>query len=163
MKTHDKIQLASEMLLTAAQDYKNAKSEIDYVKCILLAGAVINVTYPLVKEFGGKTKAAETAELATRIMEIRQGAPFGKKKRQAQIARFMAQDNYVYNSLKHAGNDSKQLRASDDLDFDADLKAEAEQKILDARAEFMRLPLGPGATNKFSDELRDFLTSNWPA
>ena len=61
MKTHDKIQLASEMLLTAAQDYKNAKSEIDYVKCILLAGAVINVTYPLVKEFGGKTKAAETA------------------------------------------------------------------------------------------------------
>ena len=163
MRTHDKIQLAGEMLLTAAQDYKNAKVDMDYVKCILLAGAVINVAYPLVEQFGGKTKAMESAELATRIMEIRQGSKFGKQRRREQLSRFLAHDNYVYNSLKHAGDRKRTLLPSDDIQFDADLKVEAEHKILQARDEFVRLPLSQGAINKFSDELRDLLASNWPA
>jgi hypothetical protein len=163
MKTHDKIQLAGEMLATAAQDYKNAKNDMDYVKCILMAGAVINIAYPLVKQFGGSTQAAESAKLATRIMEIQQGVRFGKKQKNQQIARFMAHNNFIYNSLKHAGDTSRNLKPSDDINFDADLKVEAEQKILDAKAEFSRLPLAQGAINKFSDELHDFLSSNWPA
>jgi len=163
MKTHDKIRLAGEMLTTAARDYKSAQGDMDYVKCILLAGAVINIAYPLVKEFGGTTRAVESAELATRIMEIRKGVKFGKKERREQIARFVAHDNYIYNSLKHAGNSERKLKPSDDVNFEADLKLEAEQKILDARSEFVRVPFAPGATNQFSDELRDFLSSNWPA
>ena len=163
MKNHDKIQLAGEMLATAAHDYKNAKNDMDYVKCILMAGAVINIAYPLVKQFGRTTQAAESAKLATRIMEIHQGVKFGEKQRKQQIAKFIANNNVIYNSLKHAGDSSRNLKPSDDINFDADLKVEAEQKILDAKAEFRRMPLGQGAINKFSDDLHDFLSSNWPA
>jgi len=76
-----------------------------------------------------------------------------------QIARFIAYNNFVYNSLKYAGDSRKNLKPIDDINFDADLKREAEQKILDARSEFIRMPLGQGLINKFSDELSDFLAS----
>ncbi|MBA5640261.1 hypothetical protein H3H37_24660 [Duganella sp. LX20W] len=96
-------------------------------------------------------------------MEIHEGVKFGKKKRKEQIARFIDHDNYIYNSLKHAGDSKQRLKPSDDINFDADLKLEAEQKIHDARSEFKRLPFAPGAAYLFSDELLDFLSSNWPA
>lgn len=52
MKEHNKLLLAGEMLLEAAKECRAAKNDIDFVKSILLAGAVSMVVTPILQEFG---------------------------------------------------------------------------------------------------------------
>jgi hypothetical protein len=160
-KSHDKLKLAGEMLVTAAHDFKKAESDIDYIKCILLAGAVKNIAYPLIEEFGGKSRSREMAELATYLMK-KQGDRMLKIDEEKQIGKFIAYESLIYNSLKHSGDKRKGIKPSTDLSFNADLTEEAKNIILDARAEFKRIYFHQTERNLFSDDLLDFLCSNWP-
>lgn len=162
LKSHDKLRLAGEMLTTAAQDFKDAKTDIDYVKCILLAGAVKNIAYPLINEFGRKSRSEERAALATFLMERSEGRIFVKNERKKYHKKFIAFENFIYNSLKHSGNAKQRILPSNDLTFKANLADEAKELILDARDEFIRIPFNQSEINHFPDQLRDFLTSNWP-
>jgi len=162
MAEHNKLQIASQLLLSAARDFKTATTDTDYVKCILLAGAVVNVCYPIVDELGGKTSQRETAELATKLTELRTGAAFDEKARDALIKRFIGSDVFVYNALKHAGDRRKNVAATDDILFEADLKHEARELILIAIDNFRLLPHPPGAIANFDPELLTLVNSPWP-
>lgn len=162
LKSHDKLRLAGEMLATAAKDFKDAKTDIDYIKCILLAGAVKNIAYPLINEFGRKSKSEESASLATFLMERSEGRTFTKDEKSEYRRRFIAFDNFVYNSLKHSGNYKEGILPSNDLTFEANLADEAKELILGARDEFRRIPFYQSEINDFPDHVLDFLNSNWP-
>lgn len=160
---HNKLLLAGEMLVAASNSYKAASTDIDYIKCILLAGAVINISYPLIEELGGKSKQRSSAELATFLME-RSGHVFEGKQKAKQISRFIGFSNFAYNSLKHTGDKTKDVLPSDDLYFESNLKIEAERIIIDAISDFIGVPFSQSLINThFSDELLDLLSSNWPS
>ena len=161
-KSHDKLRLAGEMLATAAQDFKDAKTDIDYIKCILLAGAVKNIAYPLVNEFGGKSNSEDRAELATFLVERSEGRIFTDEEKNKYRWEFIAFDNFIYNSLKHSGDNVKKILPSNDLTFEANLAEEAKELILDARDEFIRIPCSQNEINHFPNHLLDFLCSKWP-
>lgn len=162
MKTHDKLHIVSELLLSAARDFDVAKTDADYVKCILLAGAVVNICYPIVEELGGKTSQRGTAELATKLTELHTGAALDKKARDALIKSFIGSDVFVYNALKHAGDRRKNVAATDDIFFEADLKHEARELILIAIDNFRLVPHAPGAIANFDPELLTLVNSPWP-
>lgn len=162
MAEHNKLQIASQLLLSAARDFETATTDTDYVKCILLAGAVVNVCYPIVEELGGKTSQRGTAELATKLTELRTGACLDEKAREALIKRFIGSDVFVYNALKHAGDRRKNVAATDDIFFEADLKNEARELILIAIDNFRLLPHAPGAIANFDPELLTLVNSPWP-
>jgi len=52
MMTLNKICIASEMFVEAHRLYTEAKADIDYITSILLAGAVLGIISPLLKEQG---------------------------------------------------------------------------------------------------------------
>jgi hypothetical protein len=158
---HNKLMIASEFLLNAARDYEVAKTNTDYAKCILLAGAVINICYPIIEELGGKSTQRANAELATKMMESR-GVVFDESGRVKQVQKFIGCDSFVYNSLKHSGNKIKKIDASQDIFFEADLKEEAEQLIRTAISEFMAVPHSQGAIESFDSSLLDLVNSPWP-
>lgn len=161
--THNKLLLAGEMLVAASNSYKEASTDIDYIKCILLAGAVINICYPLIEELGGKSKQRSSAELATFLME-RSGNVFKGKQKAKQVSRFIGFSNFAYNSLKHTGDKTKDVLPSDDLYFESNLKIEAERIIIDAISDFIGVPFSQSLINThFSDDLLDLLSSNWPS
>lgn len=159
---HNKLHIASQLLLSASRDFEVATTDADYVKCILLAGAVVNICYPIVEEMGGKSSQRARAELATRLTEIHRDEPFDKKTRDTQVKRFIGFDVFVYNTLKHAGNSKEKISARDDIFFDADLKHEAENLILTAIDDFRSVPHSPGAIANFDPELLTLVNSPWP-
>jgi hypothetical protein len=65
----------------------------------------------------------------------------------------------TYNSLKHAGK-GRELKASDDLLFNADLKEEAYFIIGHAIDDYNKLPLDTDRMNKLPFELLDLLQSS---
>lgn len=149
--------------MAASNSYKEASTDIDYIKCILLAGAVINICYPLIEELGGKSKQRSSAELATFLME-RSGNVFKGKQKAKQVSRFIGFSNFAYNSLKHTGDKTKDVLPSDDLYFESNLKIEAERIIIDAISDFIGVPFSQSLINThFSDDLLDLLSSNWPS
>jgi hypothetical protein len=162
MTKHNKLHIASQLLLSAARDFQVATTDADYVKCILLAGAVVNICYPIVEEVGGTSSQQATAELATRLTEMRTGKPLDKKSRDAQVKRFIGFDAFVYNALKHAGDPRKDVAAIDDIFFEADLKREARSLILTAMDDFRSVPHAPSAIANFDPELLTLLNSPWP-
>lgn len=162
MESHNKLHIASQLLLSAARDFESATTDTDYVKCILLAGAVVNICYPVVEETGGKSSQRASAELATSLTEIHTGEPLDTKARAAQVKRFIGFNTYVYNSLKHAGDTRKKVDAIDDIFFEADLKHEAENLVLDAIKDFMSVPHSQGAIANFDTELLTLVNSPWP-
>ena len=149
--------------MAASNSYKEASTDIDYIKCILLAGAVINICYPLIEELGGKSKQRSSAELATFLME-RSGNVFKGKQKAKQVSRFIGFSKFAYNSLKHTGDKTKDVLPSDDLYFESNLKIEAERIIIDAISDFIGVPFSQSLINThFSDDLLDLLSSNWPS
>ena len=162
MAEHNKLQIASQLLLSAARDFETAKTDTDYVKCILLAGAVINICYPIVEETGGKSSQRASAELAARLTEMRTGEPFNAKVWEAQVKRFIGFDAFVYNALKHTGDTRKKVAAFDDIFFQADLKQEARNLILNAIDDFRSVPHSAGAIANFDPELLTLVNSPWP-
>lgn len=163
MERHNKLYLASQLLLSSAKGFDEATTDADYVRCILLAGAVVNICYPIVEETGGKSKHRARAELATKLTEVRNGESLPAKDWEAQVKRFIGFDTFVYNSLKHAGDTRKKIAAIDDIYFEADLKGEAEELILTAIHEFREVPHSQGAIAKFDPELLVLVNSPWPS
>lgn len=162
MGGHNKLYIASQMLLKAARDFEAATDELEYVNCILLAGAVINICYPIIEEKGGTSKFRQMADLATTIMEMRNGKPMDVKDRSNQIRRFLSFDLFAYNALKHAGDRAKGIKASDDIFFEADLKREAEQLICAAISDFGSVPHSSAAIRAFDPAVVDLVRSPWP-
>lgn len=162
MAEHNKLQIASQLLLSAARDFETASTDADYVKCILLAGAVVNICYPIVEETGGKSSQCASAELATKLTEMRAGENFDSKTRKAQVNRFIGFDAFAYNALKHAGDPRKKIAALDDIFFEADLKVEARNLILNAIDDFRSVPHSAGAIANFDPELLTLVNSPWP-
>jgi hypothetical protein len=149
----DKREIAANLILRAVKLYVHAENNIDYIQAILLAGASIGITEPLLKENQTKTSTAKSAEVIIKVNEseiyreghrliVEQGMKsLSKKERNAisKSTRFF--DRGVYNSLKHTGNEMIDLKASDDLVIDADFKLEAEEIIFDAVDDFNSLKL----------------------
>lgn len=162
MTKHNKLHIASQLLLSAARDFEVATTDADYVKCILLAGAVVNICYPIIEEVGGTSSQRATAELATRLTEIRTGEPLDRKSREALVKRFIGFDTFVYNTLKHAGDTRKSVAAVDDIVFEADLRREAKDLILTAIDDFRSVPHAQSAIANFDPELLTLVNSPWP-
>jgi hypothetical protein len=162
MTRHNKLHLASQLLLCAAREFEAATTDADYVKCILLAGAVVNICYPIVEETGGKSRQRSRAELATKLTEVRNGESLTTKDWDAQVKRFIGFDTFVYNTLKHAGDTRKKVAAIDDIFFEADLKDEAQELILTAIDDFTAVPHSQGAIVSFAPELLTLVNSPWP-
>lgn len=162
MAEHNKLHIASQLLLSAARDFETATTDTDYVKCILLAGAVVNICYPIVEEAGGKSSKRASAELATRLTEIRTGEPFDAKTWEAQVKRFIGFDAFVYNTLKHTGETRKKVAATEDIFFQADLKHEARNLILNAIDDFRSVPKSARDIANFDPALLTLVNSPWP-
>lgn len=127
MKKYNKIVFASEMFERAHNQFISAKSEIDYASSLLLSGAVVGIIAPLLAEQGGHP----THDLLARIGTAISGPD--DQKQHAGLYRV------AYNSLKHAGNDKKKLKASEDLEFEADIRLEAARMLDAAKADFKEI------------------------
>jgi hypothetical protein len=151
----DKISLCEDMLLSSARFYKNGICDVDFATSILLSGAVNEITEPLLKELGIKTRRGCFSELAAKLskseksLEDKEKIHFGLSKS-------------VYNSIKHAGSGErgkKIINASEDLEIFANLKGEASWSLSFALENFLALP-EPYVTQQrinhvYSDEFLD--------
>ena len=79
MTEHNKIPLAGEMLVQAVNSYSHAPRDIDYVTSILLAGAVIGIIAPLLKELDIKSSQVALAELSVKLNNSPSSPDHGKK------------------------------------------------------------------------------------
>lgn len=162
MKTHDKILLAGELLLDAANSFHIATTEAEYAKCILLAGAVIGVTAPWLDELGEKSSQIRLAELSAHLKGI-DLSELTDKSREREFGKSLTFYRLAYNSLKHAGK-RNDVKPSDDLIFRANLKEEAYYLIGSAIDDYNKLPLSREVINKqLSDDLLTLLQSPWVA
>lgn len=157
MTEHNKIPLAGEMLVQAVNSYSHAPRDIDYVTSILLAGAVIGIIAPLLKELDIKSSQVALAELSVKLNNSPSSPDHGKK-----IGRAIGFYRCTYNSLKHAGQ-GQDNPASKDLVINADLKDEAEFLIRHAVQDYNKIP-EPYITqeyinNEMPHELLDILQS----
>lgn len=165
MKTHDKILLAGELLLDSAKTYRSAKSDVEFAKCILLAGAVIGIIGPWLTENGTDSTRIQSSKLKAKVVARIQNIDFeslDEKIQKEKVGRYVKFHHLVYNSLKHSGNRNSELKASDDLVFQADLKEEAYCIIGDAILDYNRLPLSQERVNTgLSGDLLTLLQSPW--
>ncbi len=162
METHDKILLAGELLVDAAKNYHSGETNVDFAKSILMAGAVIGIVAPWLKELSIKSSHVQLAEIAAKRKFAGQNDPTPQDQKK-EIGKSIEFYRLAYNSLKHAGNGSK-LKASDDLSFEADLQEEACYLIGSAIDDYNKLPLSRQTINtKLSDDLLTLLQSPWVA
>jgi hypothetical protein len=160
MEQHNKILLAGELLLDAAKIYKSGVNNVDFAKCILLAGAVIGILTPWLEELGEKPSQIQMAETAAQIKGI-DLTKITSKKRKEEIGNSIRFYRLIYNSLKHAGQAHAKI-ASDDLSFEADLKQEASYLMNSAIDDYNKIPFSQNEINtKLPDELLTLLQSNW--
>lgn len=124
MKKYNKIVIASEMFERAHDQFVSAKSEVDYTSALLLAGAVVGIIAPLLAEQGGHPMHNLLARIGNLISDQ------GDEDQHAGLYRA------AYNSLKHAGNERKKLKPSDDLEFETDIRLEAARMLDAAKADF---------------------------
>lgn len=134
----DKIQLADSMLVEAIKEYRNDDSQISYIKSILLSGAVIGITNPLLIEKGLETSLGEVADLSVLLSNNEFNSHKEKEKYKRQTISLF---KYVYNSLKHSGVPKDNIKASDDLEIQCDLKTEARDLIMHAKTDMHKLNL----------------------
>lgn len=142
--SHNKLDLAGELLLEAASVYETADKDADYAKSILLAGAVLGIVSPYIEELGHTSSQRALAQ------QIKSSQHEFKKTQKNSISFF----RYVYNSLKHAG-DSK-VSPSDDLLLFANLREEASTMLGWAKDDFCKIPFSTEYVNKELPE--DLLT-----
>lgn len=98
METHDKILLAGELLVDAAKTYHSGVENVDFAKSILLAGAVIGIVTPWLKEIGVKSTHLELAELSAKLKgtDLNTLPPQQRKK---EIGKSIAFYRLIYNSI----------------------------------------------------------------
>ncbi|WP_445427382.1 hypothetical protein [Alishewanella sp. HL-SH05] len=161
MKTHNKILLSGELLLEAANIYKSAKTDTEFAKSILLAGAVINIVSPLLQELGIEPSEIQHAHVVLKLRKIDKDT-LTKDQLRKEIGKSLKFSRMAYNSLKHSGKG--ELKASDDLIFEANLSEEAYFLIGNAIDDFKRLPLPVRTINsELPGELLTLLQSSWIA
>lgn len=167
METHDKVLLAGGLLVDAAKTYHAGETNVDFAKSILLAGAVIGIIAPWLKELGEKSSQVQLAETAVKTAVERmklEGVDLTNlslKDQQKKIGNPISFYRLTYNSLKHAGK-GKTIKASDDLHFEANLKEEAYYLIGSAIDDYNKLPLSQQTINtQLSEDLLTLLQSHW--
>jgi len=135
------------MFVEAHKRYATADREIDYVTSILLSGAVIGVIGPLLKEQGGRTTHELLAKIGNIISESGEDP--------SHEGMFRA----VYNSLKHAGNKTQNIRPSDDLEIRTDLRLEAAHMLDAAKDDFLKIEMSSMVKSSLSVECIELLQS----
>lgn len=127
MKKYNKIVIASEMFERAHDQFVSAKSDMDYASSLLLSGAVVGIIAPLLADQGGHP----THDLLVRIGNVI--SEQGDEKQHVGLYRA------AYNSLKHAGNHRKNLKPSEDLEFETDIRLEAARMLDAAKTDFKEI------------------------
>jgi hypothetical protein len=145
VKKYDKRLLAADMLKEAILKFKVAEKDLDYIQCILLAGASIGITNPLLNEVAKKTSHEKSAEAVIKLREHALGRPLDETEKKDVFSGAMRFNKQAYNSLKHAGKgkNCKDIAASDDLEIHTDFIEEAEELIWAAIEDYKRLALSP--------------------
>lgn len=138
MKKYNKIVIASEMFERAHDQFVSSKSEIDYTSALLLAGAVVGIIAPLLAEQGGYPTHNLLARIGNLISDQ------GDANQHAGLYRA------AYNSLKHAGNDRRKLKPSDDLEFETDIRLEAARMLDAAKADFKEISVSGAIRQQLS-------------
>lgn len=138
---YDKRLIAADMLEEAINKFKTAESDLDYIQSILLAGASIGITNPLLSENQRQTAHEKSAENVIRIREYSLGRELSQQEREDVFRGAMRFNKQAYNSLKHAGKGK--LAASDDLEIETDFAVEAEELLWAAIEDFKGLPISP--------------------
>ncbi|NMH64593.1 hypothetical protein [Shewanella salipaludis] len=142
MNTYDKRLLSADMLEEAILKFKVSETDLDYIQCILLAGASIGITTPLLSEAQKKTSHENSAETAIKFREYSLGCTLNETERKEVFSGNLKFNKQTYNSLKHTGK-GKKLAASDDLEIKADFREEAEELLWAAIEDFKNLPVSP--------------------
>jgi hypothetical protein len=147
----DKREIAANLILRSIKSYVQAEMDMDYIQSILLAGASLGLTEPLLKESKTKSASDKAAETVIAIKEAnfkwegnrlvveKSVRVLGRKKRDEIIKRVRIADREVYNSLKHTGKHWDNTSASNDLKIEADFQETAENIIFDAIDDFNSL------------------------
>lgn len=139
MATLNKVHIAAQMFSEAHRRFQAATSDIDYVTSILLSGAVIGIVGPLVKEQGRHT----THELLARIESL-----LGASGTPIHEGMFRA----VYNSLKHTGNERRNISPSQDLVIETGLRREAGYMLEAARDDFRNIEVSRAVRESLPSE-----------
>lgn len=147
MKKYNKIVIASEMFERAHRQFISASSEMDYACSLLLSGAVVGIIAPLLAEQGGHPTHDLLARIGAAISEP------GDPKQHGGLYRV------AYNSLKHTGNDRKKLKASEDLEFETDIRLEAARMLDAAKADFKEITVAHTVREQCSQTFIELLES----
>lgn len=147
----DKREIAANMILKSVESFIEAKSDFDYIQSILLAGASLGLTEPLLKQRNTQTASEKSAETIIAMREaniywkgnklivdksVRIISRMDREKVLKEVRRF---DLEIYNSLKHTGRFWDKTEAFDDLEINTDFRATAEAVIFDAINDFNAL------------------------
>lgn len=155
MKNHNKLLLSSELLIESARIYRNATTDTDYAKAILLAGAVAGIIEPILTESRTEPTKIELVKLAT-FLGGTEFDDLNKDDQKKEISNILFFSKLTYNSLKHAGG-RKDTTAADDVNFVADLKAEARDIINSAIKDFGQIPRQYVTNVALSTDFMNFL------
>lgn len=148
MEQYNKIVVASLMFTEAHQRYINAKQDMDYIISILLTGSVIGIIAPLLKEQGRRTSHQSSVDICELLTVDGEKNPIHE-----------VNFRETYNSLKHARNDRKKVKAHDDLIIKTDLRLEAAYLLDDAKEDFCSIIFSADVRSKISDEFLTLLES----
>ncbi|MCD9498284.1 MULTISPECIES: hypothetical protein [Photobacterium] len=147
----DKREIAANMILKSIQSFIEAENDFDYIQSILLAGASLGLTEPLLKQKGTQTASEKSADTIIAMREahiywegnklivdksVRSLCRKDRDKIRTDVRRT---DLEIYNSLKHTGKFWDNTLAFDDLNIDTDFRATAEAVIFDAIDDFNTL------------------------
>ena len=127
--------------------FENAKTDMNYVSSILLSGAVVGIIAPLLEEQGGHPMH----EILARISNVMVSE--GEEKMHQGIFR------ETYNAFKHAGNKRKEIKPSEDLEVETNLKLEAGRMLDVAKSDFKEITVSNEIRKKISSEFIQLLDS----
>lgn len=145
MKSYDKREIAASMFVEASNIFKSAASEMDYIKCILLSGAVVGIAEPLIVEKGGKSTHQILADISNHLSDSNQS--------------HKGLFRETYNSLKHSGKPKEQLPASEDLVIETDLKVEAARMLDAAKDDLLKVEFTQAQLNELGEKFLDLIQS----
>lgn len=148
MKRYNKIIVASMMFEESVRIFNAAQSDIDYISSIMLSGAVVGTIAPLLEEQGGHPMH----EILSRIGNVMSSV--GEEKQHPGIYR------QTYNSLKHSGNKARKIKASEDLEFESDLRLEAVRMLDVAKSDFREVVVPEHVRAKIAPSFLLLLESN---
>ncbi len=147
MAKYNKIVIAADMFVEAHKRFISAKSDIDFIVAIVMAGSVLGIISPLLKEQGGRTTHQILAEISNLIV----------KEEDADFHEGIFRE--IYNSFKHTGSMKKGLKPSEDTEVEAELKKEAAYMLDAARDDFREVKIIHDSTVVLPDEFLNLIES----